>query len=117
MRSESFRKGLKDGLPIGLGYFAVSFTFGMMAVSNGIPVEAAVVISLTNVTSAGQFSGLTLMLAHGSYVELALSQFIINLRYCLMSCSLSQKLDDKTPFFHRFLIGYGVTDEIFGVSV
>lgn len=85
------RKGIQDGVPIGLGYLSVSFTFGMMAVSNGIPVEAAVVISLTNVTSAGQFSGLTLMLAHGSYVELALSQFIINLRYALMSLSLTQK--------------------------
>ena len=59
-----FRKGIQDGVPIGLGYLSVSFTFGMMAVSNGIPVEVAVVISLTNVTSAGQFSGLTLMLAH-----------------------------------------------------
>ena len=87
------RKGIQDGVPIGLGYLSVSFTFGMMAVSNGIPVEAAVVISLTNVTSAGQFSGLTLMLAHGSYVELALSQFIINLRYALMSLSLTQKVD------------------------
>ena len=103
-------------MPIGLGYLSVSFTFGMMAVSNGIPVEAAVVISLTNVTSAGQFSGLTLMLAHGSYVELALSQFIINLRYALMSLSLTQKVDRHMKTHERALIAYGVTDEIFALA-
>ena len=111
-----FRKGIQDGVPIGLGYLSVSFTFGMMAVSNGIPVEAAVVISLTNVTSAGQFSGLTLMLAHGSYVELALSQFIINLRYALMSLSLTQKVDRHMKTHERDLIAYGVTDEIFALA-
>ena len=111
-----FRKGIQDGVPIGLGYLSVSFTFGMMAVSNGIPVEAAVVISLTNVTSAGQFSGLTLMLAHGSYVELALSQFIINLRYALMSLSLTQKVDRHMKTHERALIAYGVTDEIFALA-
>ena len=111
-----FRKGIQDGVPIGLGYLSVSFTFGMMAVSNGIPVEAAVVISLTNVTSAGQFSGLTLMLAHGSYVELALSQFIINLRYALMSLSLTQKVDRQMKTHERALIAYGVTDEIFALA-
>lgn len=111
-----FRKGMQDGVPIGLGYLSVSFTFGMMAVSNGIPVEVAVVISLTNVTSAGQFSGLTLMLAHGSYVELALSQFIINLRYALMSLSLTQKVDRHMKTRERALIAYGVTDEIFALA-
>ena len=87
-----FMQGIKDGVPIGLGYISVSFTFGMMAVSQGMPLEVAVLISLTNLTSAGQFSGLALIMAQGSYIELALSQFIINLRYALMSLSLSQKL-------------------------
>lgn len=112
----SFRKGIEDGIPIGLGYLSVSFTFGMMAVSNGVPVEVAVLISLTNVTSAGQFSGLSLILAHGSYIELALSQFIINLRYALMSLSLTQKVDHRMKTHERAMIAYGVTDEIFALA-
>ncbi|MCQ2508076.1 MAG: AzlC family ABC transporter permease [Dorea sp.] len=112
-----FLDGLRDGIPICLGYLAVSFTFGIMAKKVGISVFQAVLISLTNLTSAGQFAGLTCIQAMSSYTEIALTQLVINLRYCLMSCSLSQKFDPKTPFFHRFLIAYGVTDEIFGVSV
>ena len=80
MRSENFRKGVKDGIPIGLGYFAVSFTFGMMAVADGLSIWQAVLISLTNVTSAGQFAGLEIMVMSGSYWEMALTQLIINLR-------------------------------------
>ena len=82
-----FIQGLKDSVPIGLGYLSVSFTFGMMCVSSGIPVEIAVVISLTNLTSAGQFNGLILILEAAPLMELAMSQFIINLRYALMSCT------------------------------
>ena len=116
MRSESFRKGVKDGIPIGLGYFAVSFTFGMMAVADGLSIWQAVLISLTNVTSAGQFAGLEIMVMSGSYWEMALTQLVINLRYCLMSFSLSQKLERGTSTGHRLLVAFGVTDEIFGVS-
>lgn len=112
----SFKKGLKDGVPIGLGYFAVSFTFGMMSVSGGLSSWQAVLISLTNLTSAGQFAGLDIILAGGSYWEMALTQLIINLRYCLMSFSLSQKLRRDFPWGHRFLVAFGITDEIFGVS-
>ena len=112
-----FKAGLKDGVPIGLGYLAVSFTFGIMAKGAGLTILEAVVLSLTNLTSAGQFAGLGIITAGSSLVEMALAQLIINLRYCLMSCSLSQKLDSKIPHFHRFLMAYGVTDEIFGVSV
>ena len=116
MRSESFRKGLKDGVPIGLGYFAVSFTFGMMAVADGLSIWQAVLISLTNVTSAGQFAGLDIMVMNGSYWEMALTQLIINLRYCLMSFSLAQKFRrDESPV-HRYIAAFGVTDEIFGIS-
>lgn len=116
MDSESFKRGLKDGIPIGLGYFAVSFTFGMMAVSGGLGTGQAVLISLTNLTSAGQFAGLEIIASSGSYWEMALTQFIINLRYCLMSFSLSQKLKRDVPWIHRYLVSFGITDEIFGVS-
>ncbi len=116
MDSVSFRRGLKDGIPIGLGYFAVSFTFGMMAVSGGLGTGQAVLISLTNLTSAGQFAGLDIMIAGGSYWEMALTQLIINLRYCLMSFSLAQKLKRDVPWAHRYVVAFGVTDEIFGVS-
>lgn len=109
--------GFQDGIPIGLGYFAVSFTFGIMASKAGLTPWQSVVMSFTNLTSAGQFAGLSIAAAGSSLAEMAFTQFIINLRYCLMSCSLSQKLQERTPFFHRFFIGYGVTDEIFGVSV
>lgn len=115
--NEYFRKGMRDGIPIGLGYFAVSFTFGMMAVSGGLSVGQAVIISLTNVTSAGQFAGLEIILAAGSLWEIALTQLIINLRYCLMSFSLAQKLDRSYSGFHRYIVAFGVTDEIFGISV
>lgn len=116
MDSESFKRGLKDGVPIGLGYFAVAFTFGIMAVSGGLSTWQAVLISLTNLTSAGQFAGLDIIAAGGSYWEMALTQLIINLRYCLMSFSLSQKLKRDTAAGHRYLVAFGITDEIFGVS-
>ncbi len=113
---ESFRRGLKDGVPIGLGYFAVSFTFGIMAVSGGLSIWQAVLISLTNLTSAGQFAGLEIIISSGSYWEMALTELIINLRYCLMSFSLSQKLKKNTAPVHRFVAAFGITDEIFGIS-
>lgn len=116
-RKSNFFSGFKDGIPICLGYIAVSFTFGIMAGNQGLSVREAVLISLTNVTSAGQFAGLGLIAASASYVEMIITQFIINLRYCLMSCALSQKISQDTPFFHRFFISYGVTDEIFAISV
>ena len=116
-RRQYFTAGFKDGIPICLGYIAVSFTFGIMAKKVGISIFDAVLISLTNVTSAGQFAGLSLIASTASYIEMAITQLIINLRYCLMSCALSQKIDPEAPLFHRFLIAYGVTDEIFGVTV
>lgn len=115
-RRQYFTAGFKDGIPICLGYIAVSFTFGIMA-KVGISIFDAVLISLTNVTSAGQFAGLSLIASTASYIEMAITQLIINLRYCLMSCALSQKIDPEAPLIHRFFIAYGVTDEIFGVTV
>ena len=117
MNKTSFGKGLQDGIPIGLGYLAVSFTFGIMAIQSGLTSWQAVLISLTNLTSAGQFAGIGIIAAGGSLWEMALTQLVINLRYCLMSCALSQKIDPEAPLIHRFFIAYGVTDEIFGVTV
>lgn len=108
-------RGIRDGLPIGLGYFAVSFSFGIMAKNAGLSAGQATLMSATNYTSAGQFAALGLIAASAPYVEMAVTQLIINLRYCLMSCALSQKLEDKMPFFHRLFMAMGVTDEIFGV--
>ena len=110
-----FKQGMADGIPIALGYMAVSFTFGIMAKDAGLTAFQAVLLSLTNLTSAGQFAGLGIIVASSSYLEMAFTQLVINLRYCLMSCTLSQKLDFKAPFFHRFFIAYGNTDEIFGI--
>lgn len=116
-RKESFTAGVRDGIPICLGYIAVSFSFGIMARNAGLSAWEAVAVSITNLTSAGQFAGLSLITASASYLEMAVTQLVINLRYCLMSCALSQKIDNRFPFFHRFFVAYGVTDEIFGVSV
>ena len=114
---KQLQKGLHDGIPIGLGYLAVSFTFGIMAAGAGLTAPEAVLMSFTNLTSAGQFAGLGIIQAGGSLLEMAAAQLIINLRYCLMSCALSQKFSPDMPFLHRFFVSYGVTDEIFGVSV
>lgn len=105
-----------DGIPIFLGYVAVSFTFGIVAKSSGLTLFQATLMAATNVTSAGQFASLDLIATAAPYIELALTQLIINLRYSLMSCALSQKLDEKTPVIHRFMMAFGITDEIFGVS-
>jgi len=112
----SFRQGFKDGIPIGLGYLSVSFTFGMMAVNTGFSVFDALLISMTNLTSAGQFAGIGLIAAGAPYIELILTQLIINLRYALMSLSLSQKTDGTFSFLHRLLVSFGITDEIFAVA-
>ena len=111
-----FKKGIKNGLPIFLGYLAVSFTFGIQAKSMGITSLQAVLISATNLTSAGQFSGIGTIAENAGLITMALTQLVINLRYCLMSSSLSQRFSPKMKWFHRYLISFGVTDEIFGVE-
>ena len=116
MIQNNFRQGLQDGVPIALGYCSVSFAFGMMASNQGIPVWASVLISFSNLTSAGQFVGLGIIAANGSMMEMALSQLVINLRYFLMSLSLTQKLDDQTTTLQRAVIAHGITDEIFALS-
>ena len=116
MKNTDYKNGLRDGVAVALGYFAVAFTFGMASAADGLGVLPAVLISLTNVTSAGQFSGLEIIAAGGSYVEIALTQLIINLRYSLMSFSLAQKLEQGTPGRHRYIMAYSVTDEIFALD-
>jgi len=113
---DDFYKGLKHGIPIALGYIPVSFTFGLMAVKGGIPVVAAILISMTNLTSAGQFAGMNLIIEGASLIEIALTTFIVNLRYMLMSISLSQKLSNKIPDFKKYILAFGITDEIFAIS-
>lgn len=112
----NFKEGVRDGIPIALGYLSVSLTIGMAAVSKGLPVWSAILISITNLTSAGEVAGIGIIAAQGSFFEMALTQFIVNLRYALMSLSWSQKMDPSVTMPERFLVAYGNTDEIFAVS-
>ncbi len=111
-----YKDGLKDGIPIALGYLSVSFAFGLSAVNGGLFWWQAVVISMTNLTSAGQVAGLSLMLSFATLAEMAATQLVINLRYALMSLSLSQKLDASVTRLERFVIAFFNTDEIFAVA-
>lgn len=113
---EEFVKGCKKGLPIALGYFPVAFSFGVLVVSSGLPLGLATLISLTNLTSSGQFAGVSLMLAQASYFEVAMTLLLINARYFLMSLSLSQKIDQKMNTLQRMIISFGITDETFSVA-
>lgn len=112
-----FFKGIKNGMPIALGYLAVSFTLGITARNAGMTAWQAMLTSLACNASAGQYAGFTVIAAGGTYMEMAIMELVANLRYLLMSCSLSQKFSPDTRLFHRFLVGYDVTDEIFGVAV
>lgn len=113
----NFIEGFKDGVPIALGYLSVSFSIGIMALASGLSVFQSAFMSLTNVTSAGQFAGITVIAAGGTLLELILTQVIINLRYALMSLSLSQKLSEKMPLWQRLVIAFANTDEIFAVAM
>ena len=112
----SFRRGVLDSIPIALAYLAVSFAFGIAGSAKGVPVWAVTLISATCLTSAGQFAGLISITAGGSLIELILSQVIINLRYSIMSIAIGQKLISKTKLWNRFLMAFGVTDEIFAMA-
>ena len=103
-------------MPICLGYLSVSFAFGIMATQGGLPAWVALLISMTNLTSAGQVAGTQLILAGGMYVEIAVTTFIINIRYMLMSLSLSQKVESKMTNLERWVLAFGITDEIFAVA-
>lgn len=117
MKKQEFLEGIRDGIPICLGYFSVSMAFGLTAVLSGMPLWAAVTISLSNLTSAGQFAGMNILVAQGTMIELAMTSLIINIRYFLMSLSVSQKVHKDMRMPQRLAIAFGITDEIFAVSV
>lgn len=110
-------QGIKDGAAIGIGYLSVSFTFGLTAVAGGLTWWEALLISMTNLTSAGQFAGITIIAAAGTYMEMAVSQLVINLRYALMSISLSQKVDHNFNLPKKLILGFANTDEIFAMAM
>lgn len=113
---EEFLNGCRRSLPIALGYFPVSFSFGVFVASSGLPLGLATLISITNLTSSGQFAGVSLMLVQASYMETALTLLMINARYFLMSLSLSQKIDQKMLTLERMAISFGITDETFSLA-
>ena len=110
------RHGFRDGLPIGLGYLSVSFGFGISAVSKGLSPLVATLISMTNLTSAGQVAGISVIAASGAIIEMMMTQLIINLRYSLMGLTLTQKLDESFSTLHRAAVSFFITDEIFAVA-
>ena len=112
----NFKRGFLAGFPIGLGYLSVSFTFGIMAVSYGLTWWQATLISMTTVTSAGQFAGLGVMMHPGQYFQMLVSQITINIRYSFMSISIGQKADSKFKGLSRWILGFLMTDEIFAVA-
>ena len=117
MRSDTaFRRGFNAGLPIGMGYFSVSLSFGILAVSYGFSWWQALLISMLCVTSAGQFAGVGIMCSPGQYIAMLLSQLTINVRYSMMSISLSQKVDNSISKIWRWILGFFITDEIFAVA-
>ncbi len=117
MKKQEFIQGIKDGIPICLGYFSVSLAFGLTAVLSGLPIWSAIIMSLSNITSAGQFAGTKILVENGTFIELIITTLIINIRYFLMSLSVSQKIDPRIKLKERFLIAFGITDEIFAVSM
>ena len=112
----AFRRGLKAGIPIGFGYFSVSISFGILAISYGFTWWQAVLVSMVCVTSAGQFAGIGIMCHPGQYFAMLLSQLTINVRYSMMSVSLSQKVSSTFTSLPRWLLGHFITDEIFAVA-
>lgn len=116
-KNSSFFEGMKDGVPICLGYFAVSFSLGIAAKNAGLSVIQGFLASFLCNASAGEYAGFTLIAADAAYTEVIVLTAIVNARYLLMSFALSQKADSKLPLFQRFLIGYDITDEIFGISI
>ena len=115
--SEIFREGMRDGFPIALGYFVVAFTLGIAARNAGLSPFQGFLASLTNNASAGEYAGFTMIAAGAAYWEIALITLIANARYLLMSCVLSQKFSPDAPLYQRLLIGFDVTDELFGITV
>jgi len=117
MKQSSFLSGFFAGIPIGLGYFAVAFSLGIVAKNANLTPIQGFIASFFNVASAGEYALFTSIQNSVSYVEVAIITFVVNARYLLMSCALSQRFSPETPFFHRFIVGFGVTDELFGIAI
>ena len=113
----AFINGLRDGIPIAMGYFAVAFSLGIVAKKAGLNPIQGFISSLLNHASAGEYAEFTVIMANAPYVEMVFVILITNMRYLLMSCALSQKFQPDTSFMHRFFVGFGITDEIFGISI
>lgn len=113
----SFVSGCKDGIPIAAGYFAVAFSLGIAAKALGLKPFHCMIISLLTHASAGEYAAYNMMSIDATYIEMAIMILIANARYLLMSCAMSQKLHPELSFGHRLLMGFGITDEIFGISI
>lgn len=117
MKNKVFLEGIRDGIPIGLGYFAVSFSLGIVARNAGLTPFQGFVASFFNLASAGEYALFTSIGAVATYMEIALITLVVNARYLLMSTALTQRFDPKTPMIHRLLVGFAVTDELFGITI
>lgn len=113
----AFINGMRDGIPIALGYFSVAFSLGIVARKAGLNPFQGFLSSLLNHASAGEYAEFTVIMSNAPYLEMAFVILVTNIRYLLMSCALSQKFDSKTSLLHRFFVGFGITDEIFGISI
>ncbi len=114
---KNYRRGFLAGIPIALGYLSVSFTFGIIAVQYGLSVWEATLMSMTTVTSAGQFAGVKMMAVPGLWLDMLISQLTINVRYSFMSVAMSQNLDKKFSGIWRWIFAFMMTDEIFAVGI
>ena len=112
-----FRQGLRDGLPIGLGYFAVAFSLGITAKNAGVSPFQGFLMSLLTNASAGEYAGITLIAAGSTYLEMAIMILVANARYLLMSCAMSQRMHPDCPWYHRPLMAYDITDELFAIAI
>ncbi|MBQ5998855.1 MAG: AzlC family ABC transporter permease [Treponema sp.] len=117
MKRNVFLEGFRDGIPIGLGYFAVAFSLGIVAKNAGLTPLQGFIASFLNIASAGEYALFNAIQSAAKVAEIAAITVVINARYFLMSCSLSQRFSNDTPFYHRLLVGFGITDEIFGISI
>ena len=112
-----FHKGMLDGIPIGLGYLAVAFSLGIAAKRAGLSPALSLLASMLCNASAGEYAGFTLIAAGATYLELAVMTLVVNARYLLMSCAMSQRMAPGTPFYHRLLMAFDITDELFGIAI
>ena len=116
-KKQIFLSGMRNGIPIGLGYLAVSFSLGIAASSAGLNALQSFIVSLLCNASAGEYAGFTSIAAQATYIEIALITIVANARYLLMSCAMSQRMSPTSPLRHRLMIGYTLTDEIFGITI